>query len=223
MTQYENFTVTEINFIEPVGNDLGNLGTQTVNIVPDMGYTLDIADFRLIAPIPPQVDENSFVFTQNGDRIDVTFSFASGYIMPSNAIEIPLCFQGFANPAIYSISGSVDILTENATPTSQLVQYTNSEEFNSTEVVYTETIIADANNYFYVEPIAALITGNALNYNITSTKQYDGPNGELTSVTFSVQYTYPNQNVSGALIRIIADAIPIVTVVPLVSSFTFDG
>jgi len=223
MTQYENFTVTEINFIEPVGNDLGNLGTQTVNIVPDMGYTLDIADFRLIAPIPPQVDENSFVFTQNGDRIDVTFSFASGYIMPSNAIEIPLCFQGFANPAIYSISGSVDILTENATPTSQLVQYTNSGEFNSTEVVYTETIIADANNYFYVEPIAALITGNALNYNITSTKQYDGPNGELTSVTFSVQYTYPNQNVSGDLIRIIADAIPIVTVVPLVSSFTFDG
>ena len=75
--------------------------------------------------------------------------------------------------------------------------YSSSGEFNTTQVVYTETIIADANNYFYVEPIAALITGDALNYNITSTKQYDGPNGELTSVTFSVEYIYPNQNVSG--------------------------
>ena len=74
MTQYENFTVTEINFIEPAGNDLGNLGTQTLSIVPDTGYTLDVNDFGLVAPIPPEVDQNSFVFTQNGDRVDVSFS-----------------------------------------------------------------------------------------------------------------------------------------------------
>lgn len=223
MTQYENFTVTEINFIEPVGNDLGNLGTQTLSIVPDTGYTLDVNDFGLVAPIPPEVDQNSFVFTQNADRVDVAFSFTPGYIMPSNPIEVPLCFLGFANLVGYSIAGNVDISTQNATPTSQLVAYNNSGNFGSTEVVYTETITANSNYYFYVDPIAALVTGDSLNYNITSTKQYNGPNGELTSVTFSVEYTYPNQNVSGDLIRIVADAIPIVNIVPYVSGFTFDG
>lgn len=223
MTQYENFTVTEINFIEPAGNDLGNLGTQTLSIIPDTGYTLDVNDFGLVAPIPPEVDQNSFVFTQNGDRVDVSFSFISGYIMPSNPIEVPLCFLGFANPAGYSIAGSVDIATTNATPLPQLVPYSDSGEYGSAEVIYTQTILADSNYYFFVEPIASLAVGDPSAYNITSLKTFGGPNGELTAVTFSVEYTYPNQNVSGDLIRIKADAIQIINIVPLVSGFTFDG
>ena len=220
-TQFENYSVSEINFIESVGNDLGNLGTYSLTLTPDAGYTLDAGVFNLIAPIPSGIINTSF--NQAGPNVQFDFQFANGTIMPANDIEFPLCFQGYAELANFIIQGSVDISTTNATPLSQLVPYSSSGEFNTTQVVYTETIIADANNYFYVEPIAALITGDALNYNITSTKQYDGPNGELTSVTFSVEYIYPNQNVSGDLIRIVADAIPIVNVTPLISGFTFDG
>jgi hypothetical protein len=223
MTQYENFTVTEINFIEPAGNDLGNLGTQTLSIVPDTGYTLDVNDFGLVAPIPPEVDQNSFVFTQNADRVDVAFSFTPGYIMPSNPIEVPLCFLGFANLAGYSIAGNVDISTQNATPTSQLVAYNNSGDFGSTEVVYTETITANSNYYFFTEPIASLAVGDSTAYNITSQKSYGGPNGELTSITFSVEYTYPAENVSNDLITIVADAIPVVVTTQLINAFNFSG
>ena len=181
-TQFENYSVSEINFIESVGNDLGNLGTYSLTLTPDAGYTLDAGVFNLIAPIPSGIINTSF--NQAGPNVQFDFQFANGTIMPANDIEFPLCFQGYAELANFIIQGSVDISTTNATPLSQLVPYSSSGEFNTTQVVYTETIIADANNYFYVEPIAALITGDALNYNITSTKQYDGPNGELTSVTF---------------------------------------
>ena len=223
MTQYENFTVTEINFLESEGVDLSTLGTQTVTIIPNEGYVINANDFALAVPYPPEVDPASFQFTQNADRIDVTFLFAAGAIMPANAIEVPLCFTGFAIETEYTIDGTVDIITTYATPVSQTATYSNSGSFNSQENVYNVTIAADANYYFYVEPIVALITGNTLNYNITSTKQYNGPNGELTAVSFTVQYTYPNQNVSGDLIRIAADAIPVVNITPLVSGFTFDG
>lgn len=223
MTQYENFTVTEINFIEPAGNDLGNLGTQTLSIVPDTGYTLDVNDFGLVAPIPPEVDQNSFVFTQNGDRVDVSFSFISGYIMPSNPIEVPLCFLGFANLAGYSIAGSVDVATTNATPLPQLVSYSGSGEYSSTEVIYTQTILADSNYYFFVEPIASLAVGDPSAYNITSSKTFGGPNGELTAVTFSVEYTYPAENVSSDLINIVGSAIPIIVPTQLINAFNFNG
>lgn len=220
-TQFENYSVSEINFIESVGNDLGDLGAYSLILTPDAGYVIDAGVFNLVAPIPSGITNTSF--NQAGPNVRFDFTFSNNTIMPANDIEFPLCFGGYAELANFIIQGSVDIVTTNATPLSQLVPYSSSGEFNSSQVVYTETIIADTNNYFYVEPIAALITGNALNYNITSTKQYDGPNGELTSVTFSVEYTYPNQNVSGDLIRIIADAIPIINIVPLVSAFTFDG
>lgn len=220
-TQFENYSVSEINFIEPVGNDLGDSGAYSLILTPDAGYVIDAGVFSLVAPIPSGISNSSF--NQAGPNVRFDFTFSNGTIMPANDIEFPLCFQGYAELDNFIIQGSVDIATTNATPLSQLVPYSSSGEFNSSQVVYAETIIADADNYFYVEPIAALVTGNALNYNITSTKQYDGPNGELTSVTFSVEYTYPNQNVSGDLIRIVADAIPIINIVPLVSAFTFDG
>lgn len=220
-TQFENYSVSEINFIEPVGNDLGDLGAYSLTLTPDSGYELDANNFALTAPVPAGI--TNYSFNQAGPNVRFDFTFANGTIMPNNDIEFPLCIQGFANSLEFIIQGTVDIKTTNATPLSQIAPYSGSGEFGSTAIVYTQTILAANNHYFYVDPIAALMTGDSLNYNITSTKQYNGPNGELTSVTFSVEYTYPNQNVSGDLIRIVADAIPIVNIVPYVSGFTFDG
>ena len=53
MTQYENFTVTEINFLESEGVDLSTLGTQTVTIIPNEGYVITANDFALAVPYPP--------------------------------------------------------------------------------------------------------------------------------------------------------------------------
>lgn len=220
-TQFENYSVSEINFIEPVGNDLGNLGAYSLTLTPDAGYTLDAGVFNLIAPIPSGITNTSF--NQAGPNVRFDFTFANGTIMPANDIEFPLCFQGYAELANFIIQGSVDISTTNATPLSQLVPYSNSGPYNTAEVVYTQTILADSNYYFFVEPTASLAVGDPNAYNITSSKTFGGPNGELTAVTFSVEYTYPAENVSNDLINIEGNAIPIIVDTQLINAFNFSG
>ncbi len=220
-TQFENYSVSEINFIEPVGNDLGNLGAYSLTLTPDAGYTLDAGVFNLTAPIPSGITNASF--NQAGPNVQFDFTFANGTIMPANDIEFPLCFQGYAELANFIIQGSVDISTTNATPLPQLVPYSNSGPYNSSEVVYTQTILADSNYYFFVEPTASLAVGDPNAYNITSSKTFGGPNGELTAVTFSVEYTYPAENVSSDLINIVGGAIPIIVPTQLINAFNFNG
>jgi hypothetical protein len=220
-TQFENYSVSEINFIEPVGNDLGDLGAYSLTLTPDAGYTLDAGAFNLTTPIPSGITNASF--NQAGPNVRFDFTFANGTIMPSNDIEFPLCFQGYAELANFIIQGSVDISTTNATPLPQLVPYSNSGPYNSSEVVYAQTILADSNYYFFVEPTASLAAGDPNAYNITSSKTFGGPNGELTAVTFSVEYTYPAENVSSDLINIVGSAIPIIVPTQLISAFNFNG
>lgn len=220
-TQFENYSVSEINFIEPVGNDLGNLGVYSLTLTPDSGYELDANNFALTTPVPAGI--TNYSFNQAGPNVRFDFGFANGTIMPNNDIEFPLCIQGFADLLGFIIQGTVDIKTTNATPLSQFVPYSGSGEFGSTEVVYAETITANSNHYFFTEPIASLAVGDPTAYNITSSKTYGGPNGELTSITFSVEYTYPAENVSNDLITIVADAIPVVVTTQLINAFNFNG
>jgi len=220
-TQFENYSVSEINFIEPVDNDLGNLGVYSLTLTPDSGYELDANNFALTTPVPAGI--TNYSFNQAGPNVRFDFGFANGTIMPNNDIEFPLCIQGFADLLGFIIQGTVDIKTTNATPLSQIGPYSGSGEFGSTEVVYAETITANSNHYFFTEPIASLAVGDSTAYNITSSKTYGGPNGELTSITFSVEYTYPAENVSNDLITIVADAIPVVVTTQLINAFNFNG
>ena len=220
-TQFENYSVSEINFVETVGNDLGNLGVYSLTLTPDTGYTLNSGVFSLTNPIPPGITNTSF--NQVGPNVRFDFEFSAGTIMPANNIEFPLCFQGYAELASFIIQGSVDIATSNATPLSQIVPYSGSGEFSSTSVVYAQTILADNNYYFFVEPTASLAVGDPSAYNITSSKTFGGPNGELTAVTFSVEYTYPAENVSGDLINIVGEAIPIIARTQLINAFNLGG
>ena len=59
-TQFENYSVSEINLVEPVGNDLGNLGAYSLTLTPDLGYKLDANNFSLIAPVPTGITNYSF-------------------------------------------------------------------------------------------------------------------------------------------------------------------
>jgi hypothetical protein len=220
-TQFENYSVSEINFVEPVGNDLGNLGVYSLTLTPDLGYKLDANNFSLIAPLPTGI--TNYSFNQAGSNVRFDFSFANGTIMPSNDVEFPLCIQGFALLLGFIVQGAVDIDTTNATPLPQLVPYSGSGEFDSTSIVYTQTILADSGYYFFVEPTASLAVGDPTAYNILASKSYNGPNGELTAVTFTVEYTYPNEDVSGDLINIVGEAIPIVVKTQLINAFNLNG
>jgi hypothetical protein len=103
----------------------------------------------------------------------------------------------------------------------QIVPYSNTGGFNETEVVFTETITANTNYYFFTEPVMGITTGNAASYAITNSKVYNIDN-QLTSITFNVSYTYPNADVTGDLLQINATAIPIIVTTQYVNAYTID-
>ena len=220
-TTYNNFTITQVSFTETEGNDLGNGVIYTLIIEPDPGYSLDVNNFALISPYPTGIDSSSATFTQNGAQINLTIQFLAGTIMPGNDLDVPLCIQGFADAAGFSISGAVNINTIEATPLPQFITYSNTGVLSQTEVVFTETITANANYYFFTEPAIGITTGNAANYAITNSKVYN-IDGQLTSITFNVSYTYPNADVSGDLLQINATAIPIITITEYVNAYNID-
>ena len=220
-TIYNNFTITQVSFTETEGNDLDNGVIYTLIIEPNQGYSLDVNNFALIAPYPAGVDSSSATFTQNGNQINLTIQFLAGTIMPGNNLDVPLCIQGFADAAGFSIGGSVNINTLEATPLPQFVTYSNTGGLNETEVVFTQTVAANLNHYFFTEPVMGITTGNAANYAITNSKVYN-IDGQLTSITFSVSYTYPNADVSGDLLQINATAIPIITSTEYVNAYSID-
>jgi hypothetical protein len=219
-TQYENFSVSEVNFIQAEGSDLNDSGSHSIVITPSSGFTVTASDFSLTSPIPTGITNYSFV--QSGSNVVLNFEFADNTIMPGNNIEFPLCIQGNASGQLYIIDGTFTINTENAIPTSESGQYSGSGTFASTTNVLTKTVTANGGFYFFDEPQISLAIGNPNNYTISSNKVYD-INANLTSVTFNVSYTFPNQNISGDLIDIQAEAIPIVIPTQYINAFTLNG
>lgn len=219
-TQYENFSVSEINFTQAAGSDLNDSGSHSLVITPNSGFTVNSADFDLTAPIPAGITNYSFV--QSGSNVVLNFEFADNTIMPGNNIEFPLCIQGNAYGELYTIQGNFTINTQNAIPSSETGGYSGSGVFASTSNVLSKTVTANGGFYFFEEPQISLAIGNPNNYTISSNKVYD-INANLTSVTFNVSYTFPNQNISGDSIVIQAEAIPIVIPTQYINAFTLNG
>ena len=220
---YDNFTVSEVTFTASQGNDLNLGGFYTLQIIPDEGYEVDASNFSLIAPLPPEIDASSITFTQNGTVIDVKLEFLPGALMPGNDLDVPLCFSGYALGNPYTIAGVVNINAIKASPEpKQPIPYNNSGAFEQTEIVYAQTITADAGYYFYQEPIAAISVGVAANYDIGVSKGFNLEN-ELTSVTYNINYTYPAGSVSGDIINIQAIAIPSVVNTDFINAFSVSG
>lgn len=220
-TEYNNFSVSEINFIETQGSDLGNTGVYTVNVTPNQGYSIDVNDFGVIAPFSPYVDQSSITLSQNVSEIAISFNLVPGILMPGSDIEIPLCISGFATLDEFTIDGSYVYEATGFTPPADGT-YSDGGEFNSTEPILSQTINAGANKYFPTEPQAAVITGDNNSYNIQSSVVTDS-DGDIISKTFNVDYTYPNQNVAGNVIKFVANAVDKVDITPKINSFTLDG
>jgi hypothetical protein len=219
-TIFENFTVSEVNFVEPIGTDLSSTGSYSLTITPDEGFTLDANNFALIQPIPSGI--TNVVFTQTQESIELTFEFAAGTIVPGNDSEFPLCIRGFADGNAFTINGIYHIQTTNATPADETNTYANSGAFESSEVVLSKTIAANTNYYFQSAPIASVTQGNADRYNIQSSDTLNNE-GRLISRNFNITYTYPNENISGDEITIVGNAIPIITKAQYINAYTLAG
>ena len=220
MSTYNNFSVSEINFLETAGADLGNTGIYTISITPDQGYSIDVNNFSIVAPFSPYIDQTSITLAQSSNVVIVNFNL-NQLPMPANDLEIPLCVSGFVTLEEFTIDGTYVYETTNFTPPGDGT-YSESGEFNSTEPVLSQTINAGANKYFPTEPQAAIIIGNNNSYDIQSSIVTDS-DGDIISKTFNINYTYPNQSIAGDKIKFVANAADKVNVSPKINSFTVDG
>ena len=142
--------------------------------------------------------------------------------MPGNDVEVPLCLNGFARFAPYSVEGIVNLGTQNATPVSQQYAYSQTGDFTQTKLVWNQTIQANAGFYFYQAPIAAINTGDPSAYSIITTETLNQYN-ELIAVTYDINYTFPANSVTGDIINIQALAIPSVGNTTYINAFNVSG
>ena len=204
MPSLNNYTFTNIQYNIPEGSNVSILyPTAQITIVPNSGYTANAADFS----IDPSFSDNAVLdvsFTQDGLNVLCTVIFDTGFVMPSNNYTIPLCVVGEGKVAGITIGGFFSAIvgpniSGNSTETN--TPYSNSGIFGETETLFSKTYTANTDYYLDVGNGMQIIQGNQSNYNIVQTPTYDSEN-RLTSITYDVNYIYPNQNISGDRISI---------------------
>ena len=225
MPSFNNYTFTNIQYTIPEGDNVSILyPTAQITIVPNSGYTAAAADFSL----DPSFSDNavqSVVFTQDGLNVLCTVTFDAGFVMPSGNYTIPLCVVGEGGVSLITIGGTISAtvgpnitgdVTENNTP------YSNSGSLGETELLLTRTYTADA-GFSLNSGGLQVITGNASNYNIVQAPTYDG-DGNLTSISYAVNYIYPNQSINGDVLqvrRVSAKGIYVAPPAPVVTGYGF--
>ena len=219
-TTIGNFSVQSVNFEVPQGDTISSVQpTAVLTLVPDAGYQINANDFSYVSG-PSQV--TGAVFTQSGNNVICTVTFDTNYVMPGNDVEIPICIAGNATLLQYSLSGVVELIAgSNITPSSGNTAYSATGENGETVQAFTFTVSANNGYFFPSAPQGAITTGVVADYSITSSNVYDS-NGNLTSVTFTGNYTFGSNNVTGDVFTIIANVKEIPVLVREITSYTID-
>ena len=199
---FNNYNFTPVIYtLQENSNIPGEIGAATVTIVPNAGYTVTASNFSLDASFSNQY-VSTVTFAQSGLNVVCSVIFLPGATMPSSNVTIPLCIVGEAEVALKTIQGTyTSTVSANVTPVSESnIAYSNSGSFGENELLFSKTYTAAGGNML-VNPSLSVVVGIASNYNIVETSTVDAQ-GNLTSVTFNVYYTYPQINASGDAISI---------------------
>ena len=224
MPSINNYTFTDVQLIIPEDDNVSVLyPTAEITIVPNTGYTANAADFSL----DPHFSDNavqSVFFTQIGLNVGCIVTFNANFVMPSSNYTIPLCIIGEAEVARITIGGTISAnvgpnitgdTNESNTP------YTNSGLVGETELLLTRSYTA-ASGYYLTSTGLQVIQGNASNYNIVQGPTYD-VDGNLTGISYAVNYIYPNQSIAGDKLAIFQVAArQIYNPLPKITGYIFD-
>jgi hypothetical protein len=199
MPSFNNYIFTDIQYTIPEGSNVSILyPTVQITIVPNSGYTANAADFSLDSSFSDDAVQ-SVVFTQDGLNVLCTVTFDTGFFMPSGNYTIPLCVVGEGEVGEITIGGTI---SANVGPNiigspneGGGTPYFNSGLVGENELLLTRSYTA-ASGYYLTSTGLQVTNGNASNYNIVQTPVYDLDNN-LTSISYDVNYIYPNQSISG--------------------------
>ena len=226
-TAFGNFTVQSVDFVVPGGADIpGSVGqTVQLTLIPDTGFELIASNFSPITPLPSTV--SNVAFTQDGANVICTLTLAS-QLMPMQDLTVPVCFNGTAIELGVGISGDIVYTINNTTITPNDQTYTNTGPTSTTENIITRTVepIAGATTKYFPTPPTLSIDEVQFpgNYNITSTETYTTIQNieRLTRVVFNVDYTYPDVNVSGDSLNLVATAIDVPILVLEITGYSLN-
>jgi len=197
MPNINNYSVSVVKFTVPEATAVsGTQASALLTIIPNPGYTATASDFSLSGGYSDAAVD-TVVFSQAGLNVSCLVTFAVGFVMPSDNYEIGLCVTGDA--AVLSIALTVIVnasVASNITGDGNEVNtiYGVTGSLGDTTTVFARTYTADSG--FQLNPSASLVIGNQSNYNLIQTPTYN-VNNNLTSITYTVNYTFPNFNVSG--------------------------
>lgn len=184
------FTVTSVDFNATAGELLSNQqASVNLTLVPLAGYELDAADFSYNVNDLP-TGASSISFAQSGDNVIATVNFDTGYVMPSQDIELPICISGTATLIAFNLSGNIVINSDaNITPSSGSIAFSASGNDGDQVVAFTQTITANSGYSLDPLPAGTLSQGDPSKYNIvtSSTKDLEG---NVVSYTFTGNYTF---------------------------------
>ncbi len=184
----------------PVGEPINDYQTVILTLVPDEGYVINAANFSAISPLPSYVSSVTFSQSeQNASNITCAVNLTPGAVMPDFDINIDLCISGRAEFLNYCVSGSV-VWNKLAfvTPVSLNSPYSLCGSYEQVSNVFTQAISADAGYYFEEAPTIQLSSGNINDYTVSTENVLDS-SGNIITTIFTVNYTFPNQNVTNDL------------------------
>lgn len=202
----------------------GEIGTATITISPLEGYTVTAGNFSLDPSFSNEYID-SVSFAQSGSNVICTITFLAGVTMPLHNVTIPLCITGSSEILPISVGGKITAFVgtnTNGDSSESNTPYSNDGAYGSEELLFSRTYNADSGYYFSSTPSCNITVGNQSNYNIVQTPTYN-INGQLTNITFDVNYTYPNYNVSSDEILLrVPTAVEIYQPLPLIGGYIFN-
>jgi len=219
-TTIGNFTVQSVDFDVPQGDTISSVQTTaTLTLVPDTGYQINASDFSYVSG-PSQI--TGATFSQSGANVLCVVTFDSSYVMPGSDLDLPICISGNATLVSYSLAGVVTLIANaNTTPSSGDTAYSATGQNGQTVQAFSYTVTADPGYYFTNAPTGSITTGVAADYTITSSNTTD-VDGNITATTFTANYTFGAQNVTGNVFTVIANTKAIPVVVREITSYTIN-
>jgi hypothetical protein len=219
-TKIGNFSVASVEFGVTQGTNIADTqSTAVLTLIPDEGFTLTAADFSYTSG-PAEVQSVSF--SQSGNNVLATVTFAAGASMPASDLDIPICIAGESGLVQYTLSGVVEtIASSNVTPASGNTSFSISGNVGDDAQAFSHTVTAGSGYYFPVSPSGNLTVGDANNYSFT-TSEATNDELQITGKTFTGVYTFPAANVANNVFTVVAEAVEIPVIIREITSYTIN-
>jgi len=208
-----NCTITESSLTKVGGAQIGSDNIQLV-ITPNSGYVVSAAAFTnntgSLAGVSSVSFSNSGTANTVGNTVLVAVDLTDTFVMPSADTTLTIDIDGAAILRSYALAGSYTTVEANTTTSSGTTNYNATGNFEQQVTVFTKTFTAASGHSFEEHNIKGgliniISDDNFQRTNITKSNTLDS-DGRIVACTFTVKYTFPNEDISGQQIYFEAKA-----------------